>query len=232
MISVWTAWTSPRRSSIRLGTRTRTSLPSLPLTISTSSRTNSTPRCISEWMSAAKTNEFTPNNTQLCQNVHTIRHAHTLSHNQEMPKTHTYTHNQNSYTAFHVPPSPPPQPSRTARPSAGLGREQAGLHNGLWIAKLSEQWIAAARLPEGRDHTLGPRVERRLHVRLLLFFNSSCSFTFFPPPPPPPLLSVFVCSSKSYSYPLPTVLCNKNPLWLSTSGTDKKWGIYITGCLF
>lgn len=51
-------------------------------------------------------------------------------------------------------------------------------------------------------------------------------------PPPPLLLSVFVCSSKSYSYPLPTVLCNKNPLWLSTSGTDEKWGIYITGCLF
>lgn len=99
----------------------------------------------------------------------------------------------------------------------------------LWI---DGSFVAAAQLPEGRDHTLGPRVERRLHVCLLLFFYSSCSFTFFPPPPPPPLLSVFVCSSKSYSYPLPTVLCNKNPLWLSTSGTDKKWGIYITGFLF
>lgn len=77
-----------------------------------------------------------------CTHYQTCTHTHTLSHSQEMPKTHTYTHNQNSYTAFHVPPSPPPQPSRTERPSAGLGREQAGLHNGLWIAKLSEQWIS------------------------------------------------------------------------------------------
>lgn len=45
-----------------------------------------------------------------------------------------------------------------------------------------------------------------------------------PPPPPPPLLSVFVCLSKVYSYPLLTVLCNKNPSWLSTSGTDEKMG--------
>lgn len=37
----------------------------------------------------------------------------------------------------------------------------------LWMDGL---FVAAARLPEGRDHTLGPRVERRLHVRLLLFF--------------------------------------------------------------
>lgn len=37
----------------------------------------------------------------------------------------------------------------------------------LWI---DGSFVAAARLPEGRDHTLGPRVERRLHVCLLLFF--------------------------------------------------------------
>lgn len=40
-----------------------------------------------------------------------------------------------------------------------------------------------------------------------------------PPPRPPPLPSVFVCSSKVYSYSLPTVLCNENLPWLSTSGT-------------
>lgn len=85
---------------------------------------------------------YTQKHTTMPECTHYQTCTHTLSHSQEMPKTHTYTHNQNSYTAFHVPPSPPPQPSRTARPSAGLGREQAGLHNGLWIAKLSEQWIS------------------------------------------------------------------------------------------
>lgn len=63
----------------------------------------------------------------------------------------------------------------------------------------------------------------------MMFFSfqsvSGLSFFFFlhsqllPPPPPPPLPSVFVCSSKVYSYSLPTVLCNENLPWLSTSGT-------------
>nr|CCQ43637.1 alternative protein PPP2R2C [Homo sapiens] len=39
MTSVWTAWTSPRRSCTRPGTRLRTSLPSPPPTTCTSSRT-------------------------------------------------------------------------------------------------------------------------------------------------------------------------------------------------
>lgn len=50
----------------------------------------------------------------------------------------------------------------------------------------------------------------------LFFFLHS---QLLPPPPPPPLPSVFVCSSKVYSYSLPTVLCNENLPWLSTSGT-------------
>ena len=158
-------------------------------------------------------------------------HSHTPG---KMPDTH----NQKTHTSA---PSPPPQPPRTERTRSGLEREPAGLNRGLQIAKLSELWISyllacglclmvcwllpisfwGGGLPP-------PRQERRLHIFVFFFFTLLALLLF---PPPPSLLYVFVRSSKVYSYPLPTVLCNKNPLWLSTSSADEKWGIYITDCL-
>lgn len=75
------------------------------------------------------------------------------------------------------------------------------------------------------------RLERRLHVCIFIYLF----FWFFSFLHLLSLLSfLYLCAraSKAYSYPLPTVLCNKNPSWLSTSGTHQKWAIYVTGCLF
>lgn len=88
--SAWTAWTSPRRSCTRHGTRMRTSLPLLPPTIYTSSRTNSTPRCIKDQMSALDSNEFTPDHTAMAECTHFWTYTHRNMPNKltQHQKTH------------------------------------------------------------------------------------------------------------------------------------------------
>lgn len=94
----------------------------------------------------------------------------------------------------------------------------------LWIV-LDGVLIATAQLLRGINPPPpifgGGGGGKDIFVFFFLFFFFVLQALLLSPPPPPPLLSVFVCSNKAYSYPLPTVLCNENPSWLSTSGTDE-----------
>ena len=80
----------------------------------------------------------------------------------------------------------------------------------LWMV-LDGVLIATAQLLRGINLPLD-QIDVYMFVIFFFFFFFFVLQAFSPPPPPPPpLFSVFVCSSKAYSYPLPTVLCNRKP---------------------